>query len=127
VAASVSDDLIHWQEVGPVYVRQAWDEDPTRALESPCVVYKDDRYFLFFKHGWGTHFVVSQTPWDFRQHASYQLGACHAAEIFQWQGQWWVTHCSGDPDDYLYRESNRTRGLFMGHLEWPTGEHPRLI
>ena len=35
--------------------------------------------------------------------------------------------CSGAPDDYMYRESNRTRGLFIGHLDWPAGEYPRLL
>ena len=126
VAASISHDLIHWQEIGPVFTIRAWDDGVTRAVESPCVVVKDDRYWLFFKHGWWTHFVVSDNPLDFRSCEPVRLGYCHASEVFEWHNQWMISHCSGDPGDYMYRESNRQRGLFIGKLDWPKGEYPRL-
>jgi sucrose-6-phosphate hydrolase SacC (GH32 family) len=127
VAASVSDDLVHWQEVGPVFHIRTWDEPPTRAAESPCVVYKDGKYWLFFKHGWWTHVVVSDNPLDFRGAEPARLGFCHASEVFEWEGVWWISHCSADPADYAYRKSNRTRGLFLGRLDWSTGSYPRLV
>jgi beta-xylosidase len=126
VAASISDDLAHWQEVGPIFTLRAWDEPPTRAVESPCVVHKDGRYWLFFKHGWWTHVAASDNPLDFRDAAPARLGYCHASEVFEWDGGWWISHCSGDPTDYMYRQTNRTRGLFLGRLHWPAGEYPRL-
>ena len=129
VAASISQDLIHWQEIGPVFHIKAWplEEEPTLEAESPCVVFKDGKYWLFFKLGWWTHFVVSDSPFDFRGHESTRLGFSHASEIFFWQDQWWITHCSADPEDFMYRKSNRTRGLFLGRLEWPAGEYPMLV
>ena len=48
-------------------------------------------------------------------------------EVFHWKDKWWITHCSADPKDYKYRKSNRTRGLFIGNLDWPDGKYPRLI
>ncbi|MCY3913296.1 MAG: hypothetical protein OXG43_08615 [Chloroflexi bacterium] len=129
VAASMSHDLFHWQEIGPVFTMKAWpfDEEPTLEVESPCVVPKDGRYWLFFKHGWWTHFVASDSPYDFHGYEPQRLGFCHASEVFHWEEQWWITHCSADSEDFRYRGSNRTRGLFMGHLDWPDGALPRLI
>ncbi len=127
VAASVSQDLIHWQEVGPVFVIEAWDDGVTRAVESPGVVKKDGRYWLFFKHGWWTHFVVSDDPLNFKNKESVRLGFSHASEIFKWQGEWMISHCSADPQDYMYRKSNRKNGFYLGRLHWPDGEYPRLI
>ena len=129
VAASISDDLVHWQEIGPVYSQTAWplDDEPTLEVESPCVVYKDDRWWLFFKNGWWTHVTSSPSPFDFRGQEVHQLGFVHAAEVLQWNEEWVITHCSADPTDYEYRRSNRTQGLFLGRLNWPTGGQPRLV
>ena len=76
--------------------------------------------------------------------------AWHASEVFHWEGQWWITHCSiaewprrPSTFDFRYRESNRTRvagwhGLFMGLVrqglflsglplpgDWPDGARRR--
>lgn len=126
VAASVSDDLEHWEEVGPIFAKRCWSKPPTRSVESPCVVIRDDGYWLFFKHGWATHYVHGDGPFDFRDCQSTPLGYAHAAEVFAWHDRWYITHCSGDPDDPEYRSSNRTRGLFLGELDWPAGKAPRL-
>ena len=128
VAASISPDLIHWQEVGPIFSAEAWpfDEEPTLEVESPCVIPKDGRYWLFFKHGWWTHYVSSPSPLDFSGQPVSRLGFVHAAEVFLWRDTWWITHCSGDPVDFRYRKSNRTRGLYLGKLDWPHGGKPRL-
>ena len=29
--------------------------------------------------------------------------------------------------DFRYHDSNRTRGLFVGKLDWPEGGRPRLV
>ena len=127
VAASISEDLVHWQEIGPVFMRERWDIHPTDSIESPCVIFKDGLYWLFYRYGWWTHVVSSNSPYDFRNYESVRLGYCHASEVLYWDGNWWITHCSGDPKDYMYRKTNRTRGLFIGRLNWPKGEYPRLI
>ena len=126
VAASVSHDLVHWQEVGPIFALEAWEEQPSLEVESPCVVHTDGRYWLFFKHGWWTYVANSESPFDFWGHHAQRLGFSHASEVLHWKGRWWITHCSGAPDDFMYRKTNRTRGLFLGTLDWPPGEWPRF-
>jgi len=124
---SSSHDLIHWQEIGPVLAIKAWIEQPSLEAESPCVVCKDGRFWLFFKHGWWTHVVVSDSPFDFYGCEQVRFGFSHASEVFHWAGQWWITHCSAHPEDFMYRELNRTKGLFLGTLDWPDGDYPKLV
>jgi len=126
VAASVSPDLVHWQEVGPIFAMQEFHRPLTQEVESPCVVRKDGKYWLFFKHGWWTWYVAADGPFDFWDKTATRLGYAHAAEVFQWQGQWWITHCKTDPDDFMQSRSDRSRGLFLGQLDWPKGSPPRL-
>lgn len=125
VAASISEDLLDWQEIGPVFHMRNWDGYRTRSVESPCMVKKDGRFWLFFKHGWWTYVVAADSPWDFQGRPPVRLGFAHAAEIFEWKGRWFITHCSGDPADYEYRRTRR-RGLFLGELDWPEGGFPSL-
>ena len=126
VAASVSHDLLHWQEVGPVYSRHEFHRPLTQEVESPCVVRKDRSYWLFFKHGWWTWHVPSDDPFDFTRTEPHRLGFAHAAEVFQADGAWRISHCKTDPDDYAQERSDNSRGLFLGGLEWPEGGEPDL-
>jgi hypothetical protein len=125
-AASVSHDLIHWQEIGPIFAMKAWHQPLTMELESPCVVYKDGRYWLFFKHGWWTHVAVSNSPFDFWGREPIRLGYSHASEIFYWDNNWWITHCKTDHDDFMQSKSDGTRGMFLSKLDWPQGAYPKL-
>lgn len=127
VAASISHDLVHWQEVGPVFAHHEFHRPLTREVESPCVVRKDGRYWLFFKNGWWTWFVSSEDPFDFEGNEAERLGYAHAAEVFHWRDQWWITHCKTDPDDYACERSDCSRGLFLGPLDWPAGGRPALV
>jgi len=43
------------------------------------------------------------------------------------QEEWMISHCSADPLDYMYRDSNRKNGFYLGRLHWPEGEYPRLL
>lgn len=126
VAASISDDLLHWQEIGPIFSIRRWSDPPTAAAESPCVVHKDGHYWLFLKHGWQTHFVRGDTPFDFEGKEAVPLGYSHASEVFEWNDRWYITHCSGMPDEPEYKETNRTKGLFFGELDWADGQEPVL-
>ena len=124
VAASVSPDLVHWQEVGPIFAMKEFHRPLTLEVESPCVVRKDGKYWLFFKHGWWTWYVAADGPFDFRNKTPTRLGYAHAAEVFLWNGQWWITHCKTDPDDFM--QTGPSRGLFLGQLDWPDGSPPTL-
>ena len=126
IAASVSPDLVHWQEIGPVLIVKAWLQALTLEAESPCIVLKDGFYWMFFKHGWWTHVARSKSPFDFLASSQVRLGYSHASKVFFWQGQWWITHCKTHPDDFSQQHSNRLRGLYLGILEWPTDWYPRF-
>ncbi len=127
VAASVSHDLVHWQEFGPIYARHEFVQPLTLEVESPCVVRKDGRYWLFFKHAWWTWYIAADTPFDFWGKEAKRLGYAHAAEVFEWQGEWWISHCNSDPHDYERCNTAIGRGFFLGKLDWPQGEEPRLL
>ena len=126
IVASISEDLFHWQEIGPIFSMRIWAHPPTAAVESPCVIEKDGKFWLFFKHGWCTHFVQGESPFDFDGRQALPLGFSHASEIFFWENRWLISHCSADPNDFEYRKSNRTRGLFFSELDWPQGGSPRF-
>ncbi len=126
VAASISEDLIHWQEVGPVFSMKAFHRPLTMEVESPCVVFKHGAYWLFFKQGWWTHVVRSESPFDFHGCEPLRLGYSHASEVIEWNGEWYITHCKTDPDDYACERSDLSRGLFIGKLDWPNGGYPRM-
>jgi beta-1,4-mannooligosaccharide phosphorylase len=126
IAASLSTDLIHWQEVGPVLSVKAWFQSLTLEAESPCVVFKDGSYWIFFKHGWWTHVAQSNSPFDFLGSPPIPLGFSHASKVLFWQEDWWITHCKTFPDDFSQQRSNRLKGLYLGRLEWPKGGYPRF-
>ena len=126
IAASVSRDLKHWQEVGPVLEKRwSYDEYLTMKTESPCVLRFGDRYILFYRHGNGTKYCWSDDPLDWHGRDSYLLSTSHASEIFEADGQWWITSCSRPPDDVEHR-FDRTKGLYIARLEW-RGEQPVVV
>jgi sucrose-6-phosphate hydrolase SacC (GH32 family) len=118
IAASVSRDLVHWREIGPVLVRKwSFYESYTTKTESPCVIQRGDRYILFYRHGDGTKYCCSDDPLDWHGRDSSLLATCHASEIFEVDGQWWITHCSRPIDDLTHR-FDRTCGLYLARLAW---------
>lgn len=130
IAASVSRDLVHWQEVGPVMIRHHSDlEMLTCKTESPCVIRRsmrwdggppEDLYFLFYRHGNGTKVCVSRDPLDFHGRDSVMFSTAHAAEIVEFDGQWTVTNCSRPPGDLAHKEDRR-HGLWVARMEWQNG------
>lgn len=126
IAASESLDMVHWQELGPVLVRRhSAFESYTMKTESPCVVYRHGRYFLFYRHGDGTYYCMSDDPVDFTYSNSYYLGPCHAAEVFEHDGCWYVSSCSRDVCD-LRHATDRSRGLYLACLVWED-IHPEIV
>ena len=100
VKAVTSDDLVAWSDTRVVYT------DPRvgtfgGTTESPFVVERGDRYFLFIGPEWGmnveayrtTRVLASDDPFVFE--AAHEVGrlASHAAEVVvDERGEWWVSH-----------------------------------
>ena len=92
VACAVSTDLVHWTDRGPVTTMPISDEGQEMA-ESPCVVRHAGRWHLFFVHGTAMRWGVSDTPFEFsRTTPEYHA---HAAEVFHWGADWYMSYCMG--------------------------------
>ncbi|MBN1553816.1 MAG: hypothetical protein JXA11_03670 [Phycisphaerae bacterium] len=109
VAHAVSDDLIHWEDKGPVLTLPVSDTGTTMC-ESPCVVHEKDRWHLFVKHGLSTHYAQSETPFAFP--TPTPLCASHASEVFSREDQWFISHCDRE-------------GLWLARMDF--SNHPPQI
>jgi hypothetical protein len=56
LGSGISDNLVLRPDAGPILIRDRADGFSTTSMESPCVVPKDGRYYLFFKYRNETHF-----------------------------------------------------------------------
>jgi hypothetical protein len=125
LGAAISDNLVSWQDTGPVMIRERALELSTGSMESPCVVEKDGTYFLFYKHRDETRLAVSDDPLKFTDKEDRWFSIAHAAEVFCADDRWYISHCSRDLLDLGHKRSDRTRGLSLACLEWQ-GAEPRL-
>lgn len=127
VAAATSTDLVNWIDRGPVLTRAVvgYDGNKWSHPESPCVVVKDARYYLFWKEGDGTRYVISNDPLDFEANEIHYVSNSHASKVFEWRDRWYITSCSRAVDDVMHATSDRTRGLFVADLDW-SGMLPML-
>ncbi len=126
LGAAVSDNLVSWQDVGPAMIREFASESSTTSMESPCVVAKGGLYYLFYKHRNGTRLAVSDDPLRFTDQEDRFFSPAHAAEVFEADGRWYMTHCSRVLGDVEHKWSDRTRGLYLAGLEWE-GKEPRVV
>ncbi|NCO36325.1 MAG: hypothetical protein AUJ92_15275 [Armatimonadetes bacterium CG2_30_59_28] len=121
IGAAVSDNLLSWQDAGPVMIREmAWEES-TASMESPCVVARNGRYYLFYKHRNATRLVVSDDPLSFTKMRDIRFSIAHAAKVFEADEQWFISSCSRDLTDLWHDRSDRTRGLYLARLTWDDG------
>jgi hypothetical protein len=118
LGAAVSENLVSWQDAGPVMVREMAAEHSTTSMESPCVVARNNRYYLFYKHRDETRLAVSDDPLQFTDKPDRWFSVAHAAEVFEAGGQWYISSCSRDADDLRHAHTDRTRGLFLASIEW---------
>ena len=125
IAASVSKNLLSWQEAGPVLIRKhSFYESIICKTESPCLVKKNNLYYLFYRHGSGTKYCISDSYTDFTYCDSYYLGPSHASEIFLFNNQWYISSCSRLVSD-LEHKTDRSTGLYLARLSWE-GLHPEI-
>lgn len=125
IGAAVSENLISWQDAGPVLIRERAEEYSTTSMESPCVIVRDGQYYLFYKHRDETRLVVSTDPFSFTNQEDHWFSPAHAAEIFKYRGDWYISSCSRDLLDVRHTTTDRTRGLFLARLDW-SEELPRV-
>lgn len=116
--AAVSQNLVSWQDAGPVHVRQRALDQSTTSMESPCVVQKDGLFYLFYKHQDETRLVVSDDPLHFTDKEDLWFSPAHAAEVFEFNGQWYLSSCSREIVDTGHHYSDRTKGLYLARLDW---------
>lgn len=118
IALSISYDMRNFIEIGPVMeMRHSFDEAFTMKTESPCVIKRHGRYYLFFRHGNGTKYRISENPEDFSRGKTFYLGPSHASEIFEYGGGWHISSCSREPAD-VGHVTDRSRGLYMAGLDF---------
>ena len=126
VGAARSSNLVTWQDAGPAVVRQWTDNQGTKSVESPCVVYLHKKYYLFYKHRDGTRLAIAEQPLRFTDRQDHWFSVAHAAEVFQIAGQWYMSSCSRDLLDLKHEYSDRSKGLFLACIEWETSV-PRVV
>ncbi len=120
IAASTSPDLKNWTDRGPVLVRRVERLETNRHAqpESPCVVRRDGRYYLFWKGEGGTYSAVSDDPFNFENGSARLLATSHAGEIIEADGRWFITSCSRALNDLMHTWSDRSRGLYLAEIVW---------
>lgn len=128
IAAATSPDLINWTDRGPLLIRKTLEPELGTIWnhpESPCLVRRGDKYYLFWKGGVGTRYVMSDDPLDFTGAEEHRLATSHASKIFEWRNKWYITSCSRDVTDITHTFTDRTRGLYLASLVWE-GDRARV-
>ncbi len=126
LGAAISENLVSWQDVGPVMIRERAVGHSTTSMESPCVIEKGGRFFLFYKHRDETRVVVSDDPLHFTDKEDVWFSIAHAAEIFLISNKWYISSCSHELQDMYNEHSDRTKGLYLASLDW-SGDTPRIV
>ena len=110
----------------------------TGGCESPCVLERDGVFHLFFCNGPGTWHTISDRPDRFPgTNGIYLVGPFVAAEVFRWNGRWWLSSTRkedlrrkdrlrgishhGDVDD----ERRNLAGMYVAEVTWD-GDFPVL-
>ena len=127
LGAAISDNLVSWQDFGPVMIRERAVGHSTTSMESPCVIEKNGQYFLFYKHRDETRLAVSDNPLKFTDKEDIRFSIAHAAEVFSINNRWYISSCSHDPQDIYNEKSDRTKGLYLASLDWTNDGIPRII
>jgi len=114
----VSSDMLHWEWREPALITD--QTVGAGCLESPFVHFHNGVYYLFvnFSHRQyeETLIFTSSDPYHF----DWQRPVCtlfaHAAEIFTWNGQDYITHCG--IEDRHWSDTGAPYGLWLAELDW---------
>ncbi len=126
LGAATSDNLVSWQDAGPVLIREFASDFSTTSMESPCVVHRDGLYYLFYKHRDGTRLAISDDPLRFTDKEDAPFSPAHAAKVCEAEGRWYMSHCSRELEDVGHQYSDRTKGLYLAGIEW-AGCSPHVV
>lgn len=118
VATARGRDLVQWTSGRPALVSDvpgAWGP-----LESPAIHRRGDDFYLFVNH---SHRQYEETlVFHSREPDAFDWGDplctlfAHAAEVFEWHGKTYITHC-GIEDEH-WQDTGAPYGLWMAELEW---------
>jgi len=115
VGLGSSSDMKRWKELPPALlsdVRGGWGP-----LESPLVHRRGGAYYLFINHSHHQYCETivfrSENPRRFDWKRPLGTLFAHAAEIFEWKGKTYISHC-GIED----RHWGKKTGLYLAELDW---------
>ena len=118
VVLASSRDLMEWQTEAPVLLSDV--KSSYGALESPFVYRRGDDYYLFvnFSHRQYEETLVfwSRDPRRFDWASPLCTLFAHAAEMFDWRGKTYITHCG--IEDRHWSHIGAPYGLWLAELQW---------
>ena len=125
VAVASSEDLIHWQDDGPV-VTTRWINDPLigpAGFEDPRIVQRDGKFYLFASYFWGWQYAIGDDPFHFGPFRV--MGPWHSSNMFRDGERWYISHVMQNVGKANVRASKREpyRGLYLAGLVW-AGDYP---
>ena len=118
VVLAESRDLARWKPAAPALLSDL--EIGWGALESPFVYRRGDDYYLFVNHSHRqyeeTLVFHSRDPRRFDWASPLCTLFAHAAEILDWQGRTYITHCG--IEDRHWSDIGAPYGLWLAELQW---------
>jgi hypothetical protein len=115
VPLAESRDMKTWKQLPPALVsnvRGKWGP-----LESPFVHRHGNAHYLFLNHSHHQYCETlvfrSESPYYFDWKKPVCTLFTHAAEIFEWKGKTYISHC-GIED----RHWGKKTGLYLAELDW---------
>jgi hypothetical protein len=130
IALAVTEDWEQFTFLDPVWTAPGAMRG-TSGIESPCIVERNGLFHLFYCCGQGTWHAISDTPYKWTgARGQYLMGPFVAAEVFQWEGEWWLSSTKKEElrrVDRLRGISNHSEiadeqrnlaGMFLAHIRW---------
>ena len=124
IAVARSDDLICWEDQGPV-VTTPWranDVVGPSGFEVPRVVVHDGKFYLFALNFWGLEYAIGDDPFHFGP--ARVLGPWHASLVFNDDEKWFITHTfrTLGKNGIRIKPGETLRGLYLASLIWAEGD-----
>jgi predicted GH43/DUF377 family glycosyl hydrolase len=112
IASARSDDFVHWEDNGPIYVHDSW-----HAIESVQCIVKNSKFHLFFSEEavGGTSHMYSNSlynGWDISKRTIIDLG--QAPEVDYFDGEYLLSRHGV----YYHEDGSRTYMIRFDPLAW---------